>query len=138
MAEEWISTHDPNFEKGEAADFAIVLRDSGQLVGTIGLSINRRFDHAEMGYWIGKPYWGQGYCTEAAREILRYGFEDLMLNRIFASYFRRNPASGRIMEKLGMRHEGIARQHIKKWNGYEDLVMYGILRDEWLKSSRQQ
>jgi ribosomal-protein-alanine N-acetyltransferase len=132
MAEEWISTHGPKFEKGAAADFAIVLRDSGHLVGTISLQIERRFDHAELGYWVGKPYWSRGYCTEAAREILRYGFEDLKLNRIFACYFSRNPASGRIMEKLAMRHEGIARGHVKKWDKYEDLVMYAILKDQWL------
>ena len=57
MAEAWIATHQPKFEAGELANFAFVLRDSGELVGPIGMAIERRFDRAELGYWIGKPYW---------------------------------------------------------------------------------
>ena len=111
MAEQWISTRQPQFEAGELANFAIVLRATGELVGAIGLVINRRFDHAELGYWIGRPYWKQGFCTEAGRAVLRYGFTELNLNRIHAYYLSRNPAPGRVMEKLGMTREGLLRQH---------------------------
>ena len=86
---------------------------------------------AELGYWIGKPYWGQGYCTEAARATLDFGFEQLGLNRIFAHHFARNPASGRVMQKIGMTREGRLRQHVKKWDAFEDLELYGILKDHW-------
>ena len=87
--------------------------------------------HAELDYWLGVSYWGQGYATEAANEMLRYGFESLNLHRIFASHFGHNPASGRILTKLGMRHEGIQRQHIRKWDKFVDSELYGILRHEW-------
>jgi RimJ/RimL family protein N-acetyltransferase len=131
MAEQWIATHQPEFEAGELANFAVVLRGTGELVGAIGLMIHRRFDRAELGYWIGRPYWKQGYCTEAGRAVLAYGFTELNLNRIHASYLSRNPASGRVMEKLGMTREGVLRQHVKKWDRFEDLELFAILKQEW-------
>lgn len=134
-AEQWISTHQPKFEAGELANFAVTRLDSGELVGAIGLRIVQRSDRAELGYWIGKPYWGRGYCTEAGTAVLDYGFNVLGLNRIHASHLSRNPASGRVMQKLGMQHEGTARQHAKKWDRYEDLVLYGLLRDEQERSN---
>ncbi|MDX1556875.1 MAG: GNAT family N-acetyltransferase [Xanthomonadales bacterium] len=131
MAEEWIATHQPKFEAGELADFAITLRDDGALVGAIGLAVNQRFDSAVLGYWIGVPFWNRGYCTEAAVAVIDYGFAELDLNRIHAPHLMRNPASGRVMEKAGMTREGVTRQSVKKWGRYEDLVLYGILREDW-------
>ena len=118
--------------------FAITLRKEGLLVGCIGLTISREHVRAELGYWIGKPYWGNGYCTEAARAMVRFGFEELGLKRIHAIHFRRNPASGRVMSKIGMAREGCQRQHIKKWGTFEDLVMYAILKSEFGSRTRSQ
>jgi RimJ/RimL family protein N-acetyltransferase len=134
MAEEWISTHQAKFEAGELCNFAIVLRGTGELLGAMGLAIAARFERAVLGYWIGKPYWNNGYCTEAGRAVFHYGFSTLKLNRIHASHLTRNPASGRVMQKLGMVHEGRERQHVKKWDRFEDLELYGLLRDEWIRS----
>lgn len=111
--------------------FAVTLRDDGQLIGGIGLRLAPQHRHAELGYWLGVPYWGRGYATEAAREMLRYGFEDLRLHRIFASHFKNNPASGRVLRKLGMRYEGCQREHIRKWDQFLDSELYGILRQDW-------
>jgi len=110
---------------------AITLRNDGRQIGGIGLRVDQQHQHAELGYWLGVPYWGQGYATEAAREVLRYGFEDLRLHRIFASHFKHNPASGRILQKLGMHHEGCQREHLRKWDQFVDSELYGILRKEW-------
>ena len=110
---------------------AITLRADDRQIGGIGLRINHDQQNAELGYWLGVPYWGRGYATEAAREMLRYGFEDLGLHRIFASHFAHNPASGRILTKIGMRHEGCQREHIRKWDEFVDSELYGILRQEW-------
>jgi len=131
MAEQWISTHQAKFEAGEMAHFAIIFRETNGLIGAIGLTIVPRFERAEPGYWIGKPYWGNGYCTEAARAVLEYGFTTLKLNRIHAHHFKRNPASGRVLQKLGMVRERFARQHVKKWDTFEDIELYGILKLEW-------
>ena len=131
MAVEWISTHQPSSERGDMITFAITHRLKGYLIGAISLfHFERSHNLAEMGYWVGKPYWNQGYCTEAAREVLRYGFETLKLNRIQARHLTRNPASGRVMEKAGMKFEGVLRQSLYRWGVFEDAAMYAILREE--------
>jgi len=114
---------------------AITLRSDGRQIGGVGLRVDDQQQHAELGYWLGVPYWGKGYATEAAREMLRHGFHTLNLHRIFASHFKHNPPSGRILSKLGMRHEGCQREHFRKWDQFVDLELYGILREEW--QSRQ-
>ncbi len=134
-AEEWIATHEQKFDERNEVVFAIALRETGELVGTIGLHL-MPFDKAEIGYWIGVPYWGRGCATEAVGAIIRYGFEELSLNRIESNHFIRNPASGRVMEKNGMRYEGLMRQAVKKGDEYIDIKVYGILRGDWEKSDR--
>jgi RimJ/RimL family protein N-acetyltransferase len=110
---------------------AITLCDDGRQIGGVGLRLDEQHHHAELGYWLGVPYWGKGYATEAAQEMLRYGFEDLGLHRIFASHFKHNTNSGRILRKLGMCHEGCQREHLRKWDQFVDSELYGILRQEW-------
>jgi RimJ/RimL family protein N-acetyltransferase len=118
-------------QSGTEVRLAISVRIDGCMIGGIGLRLFEQHQHAELGYWLGTAYWGKGYATEAGREMLRYGFESLRLHRIFATHFIHNPASGRILVKLGMRHEGCQRQHIRKWDQFVDLELYGILRKEW-------
>jgi [ribosomal protein S5]-alanine N-acetyltransferase len=110
-------------------------RTDGPLIGGVGLALNRQHQNAELGYWIGVPFWGKGYATEAAREMLRHGFEDIGLHRIFASHFKGNSASGRVLTKLGMRYEGSQREHVSKWGQFIDSELYGILRSEWKNQS---
>jgi len=131
MAEEWISTHQPKFESGELANRAIVLESTGELIGAIGMTVANRFNRAELGYWIGKEYWSQGYCTEGAKAMIGYGFREMGLHKIVASHLTRNPASGRVMQKIGMKKEALFQEHVIKWGKYEDVVYYGILRSEW-------
>jgi [ribosomal protein S5]-alanine N-acetyltransferase len=113
---------------------AVTLRTDEHLIGGVGLRLVEDHQQAELGYWLGVPYWGKGYATEAAREMLRYGFEVLKLHRIFASYFKGNEASGRILKKLGMSYEGCQREHICKWDRFIDLELYGLLRKDWQNS----
>ena len=131
MAEEWILTHQSKFENEELVNCAIILKPIQELIGAIGLTIDKRFNRAELGYWVAKEYWNQGYCTEASKVILKYGFHELGLHRIIATHIIRNPASGKVMEKIGMKKEGILREHVIKWDKYEDVVSYGILKKEW-------
>jgi len=122
------------FELAQEPDqlwLAVTLRADGRQIGGIGLRIERQHQHAELGYWLGVDYWGRGYATEAAREMLRHGFEDLGLHRIFATHFKHNPASGRVLKKVGMHFEGCQREHLLKWGTFVDSEMYGILRREW-------
>jgi len=115
---------------------AITLRADGRQIGGIGLRLDEQHQHAELGYWLGVQYWGQGYATEAACEMLRNGFEDLGLHRIHASHFAHNPASGRVLRKLGMRYEGCQREHLLKWERFVDSELYGLLRREWQASQK--
>ena len=110
---------------------AITFLSDGRQIGGIGMRIEEQHRHAELGYWLGVPYWSQGYATEAGREMIRYGFEELDLHRIFATHFAHNPASGNILRKLGMRHEGCQREHLLKWGQFVDSEIYGLLRHEW-------
>ncbi len=131
MAQAWIASHAPEREAGAAVTLAIMLRADQELIGAIGLRLVAGCNKGELGYWVGKPYWNMGYATEAAAAIVAYGFGELGLNRISATHFARNAASGRVMQKIGMQLEGTARQATVKWDRYEDLVHYAILRDEF-------
>ncbi|MGN7356675.1 GNAT family N-acetyltransferase [Paenibacillus sp. SAF-054] len=131
IAEQWIQTHQDHFREGRSIDLAIVHTEEQYLIGAISIGLNKSFDHGELGYWIGKAYKNKGYCTEAARGIMHYAFEEMNLHRIYARHLGKNPASGKVMEKLGMKYEGLLRQHIRKWDDYEDLVHYGLLKEEY-------
>ncbi len=131
MAEQWITTHAAMFAEGRGVTFAITQTATSVLIGAVGLVVDPRHEHAELGYWLGTRYWNQGYGTEAAAAIVIYGFRACKLHRVFSSHVTRNPASGRIMQKIGMSYEGCFRQHFCKWGVFEDIAYYGILRDEW-------
>ncbi len=84
--------------------FAITQKDDGALVGMCGVHL--RDEGFELGYWIGKPYWKRGYATEAAAQVLAFGFRNLRAEHIWAGWFHDNPASGHVLEKLGFRPNG--------------------------------
>jgi RimJ/RimL family protein N-acetyltransferase len=129
-AEAWISQQPIAYSEGATVNFAVTLRDN-TLCGSITLSFNPNYNLAELGYWIGHPFWGQGYATEAATALIAFGFSTLGLNRINATHFADNPASGRVMNKLGMVKEGYRPQHTLKWEVYRDIVLYGMLYEDW-------
>ncbi|MFD1737816.1 GNAT family N-acetyltransferase [Bacillus salitolerans] len=118
-------------EAGDLVIFAIVLKDSNSLIGIINIKITESHKRGELGYWVGKPYWSHGYGTEAAKAMLALGFETIELNKIYAQAFSTNPGSWRIMEKIGLKHEGVLRQHVARFGEYHDLSQYGLLRDEY-------
>jgi RimJ/RimL family protein N-acetyltransferase len=130
MAEEWIATLGPAHAERRGETFAIVLPSDG-VIGSIGLSLHLDHRRAELGYWVGKPYWGRGYVTEAARRVLAYAFGDLGLHRVHAHYMSGNAASGAVMRKLGMTYEGILRHHTWKNGEYHDVECYGVLAEEF-------
>ena len=131
VAEKWIRSCSEKFEKDEALNFAITLRTDKNLIGGLELRLDQENENGELGYWIGKPYWNCGYATEAAKAVVAYSFEVLKLNRIYAYHFTRNPASGRVLEKIGMHCEGCRRQHTKKWGSFEDSIGYGMLKADY-------
>lgn len=131
IAESWIESQKKEFEEGSLVNFAIVLAVAETLIGSIGLILSQQHKWGELGYWIGVPYWNQGFCTEAVLAVMDYGFKDLNLNRIWAPHFKSNPASGRVLQKSGLQYEGRQREHYKRFGRYEDAELYGLLKREY-------
>jgi RimJ/RimL family protein N-acetyltransferase len=131
QARDWLLAGMARARSGGGVFFAIT-RKAGPLVGAIALrDIEREHEKAEVGFWIGAEYCGNGYATEAVRAVIRHGFESLHLNRIYAHHMVRNPASGRVLCKAGMRPEGLLRQAVRKWGVFEDVMLCAILRSDW-------
>ena len=136
MAATWIAALPELYQRAEMIVWGVAM-DEGPLLGTVRLTLYPVDNHAEMGYWIGKPFWNNGYCTEAARAVVSYGFDVLGLERIYANYLARNPASGRVLHKLGMQQEGLLRRHRRKFGRYEDLIVCGLLKSEYQKLKKR-
>ena len=126
----WINMAQQGWRDKTKNIFAIRLKTNQELIGGIGLHIEASFNRAELGYWIAVPFWNQGYMTEAVEAVIKYGFNQLHLNKIFAVYEADNPASGKVMLKNGMLKEGELKQHVRKNGVYIDLVQYGVLNGE--------
>lgn len=131
LAERWIASHYEAFVDGRRISLAITRLEDESLIGAISLMLDGNNRRAELGYWVGRPFWGQGYASEAARAMLDFGFENLGLNRIFAHHMQDNPASGRVLLNIGMQPEGVLIQHILKWDQYKDIALYGLTRDHY-------
>ncbi|MGI8402798.1 MAG: GNAT family N-acetyltransferase [Gemmatimonadaceae bacterium] len=131
-ATRWIESHPPAWAAGTGAAFAIIETVTGTLAGTVSLMrIHREYRRAELGYWIAVDRWNQGLATEASRAVFDFGFQTLGLHRIESRHFLRNPASGKVMQKLGMHEEGVERDSTVKWGRHETLARYSILEPEW-------
>lgn len=130
LAEEWIGKHQKDLAGNEEVVWAVTMRETGELMGVIGL-VPKPFDAGEIGYWLGRVYWGHGYMPEAVSAVIRYGFEERALNRIEAGVFSYNPASARVLEKSGLTFEGVLRQSARKGDQYIDTRLYSILKSEF-------
>lgn len=134
MAREWIRSLPEKIEAGELMNFAMIHHTERHLIGAIGLRLEPQHARAELGYWVGKPYWNRGYCTEAALAVVRFGFEELHLHRIYAMFFTRNANSERVLQKVGLEFEGVLRQHVRKNGRSHDVVIYGMTRPDFIQN----
>lgn len=126
--------------RGSNYPFAIVPREAGllqkpdTLCGYINLMVEQAHRRGEIGYWMGQVYRGQGYATEAARRVIRFGFEQSGLNRIYAYCFTTNRGSARVLEHCGMQHEATLRQDVTRSDGtVHDVAVYGLLQSDWVQ-----
>jgi [ribosomal protein S5]-alanine N-acetyltransferase len=130
-AHNYIAKSEGDFLAGRSVSFAICTLPEGEFCGAVGLAISEAHRRAELGYWIGVPFWGRGYATEAASAVIEFGFEDLRLNRIYAHYSAGNIGSQRVLQKIGMRHEGRSDQHVQKWDRFIDIENCGMLAKDF-------
>lgn len=125
----WISLHEGWFRDQIRFEYAITLKDSGILVGAVGLGNNKVWKNGEIGYWVGVEHWNQGYATEAVKAVILWAFHEMGYHRVYARHFVSNPASGKVMIKSGMTYEGTQKDHILKNGVYEDVALYGIISE---------
>jgi [ribosomal protein S5]-alanine N-acetyltransferase len=124
----WIEHHLANFNANKSYEFAVTDKETGKLYGAIALSHNQNFRNGEIAFWIGEEFWGNGYATEAGKALLEFAFIEKRFHKVYARHFKSNPASGKVIQKLGMIKEGVLIDHVMKENQYEDLVYYGIIK----------
>lgn len=122
------------YEKKSGGDWAITLKDSGQLIGSMGAYIaNERAKSVNTGYIIAKDYWWQGYTSEAYSAVIDYLFRETEVLRIEAYHDTRNIGSGAVMRKCGLTYEGTSRAAEANNTGICDVARYAILKDDYLK-----
>jgi RimJ/RimL family protein N-acetyltransferase len=131
-AEQYIQRQIAEFEAGHSVSFVIERKFKKEFCGIIEVrDIGREHSQAELSFWLAVGVWGQGYMSEALKPLLRFGFEDLGLNRLYAYHMVKNPGSGKVLEKNGFVQEGILRQRVRKWGVFEDVKLWAILRKDW-------
>jgi [ribosomal protein S5]-alanine N-acetyltransferase len=131
-AREFIRRSKQGLEEGSKCNLSIILRGSGELIGGCGLD-RIRLDHrnAHIGYWVARPQWGKGYASEAASLLISAGFRELGLHRVHTGVFPDNPRSRRVLRRLGFRREGRAREDAVVDGRYRDLILFGLVRQEF-------
>ena len=140
----WSAHPDPEYSRNTVAEWvksyddpayynwAIVLRETDECIGSVGCAwMNEHIHMIHTYYCIGKNWWGGGIVTEAYKAVLKFFFEEVQANRIEAYHEPNNPASGKVMEKCGLRYEGTLRRGDYNNTGIVDAAVYGILKEEY-------
>ena len=122
---------------GYPSSWVVVLRETNTVIGTIGfIWYSEENRSAELGYSFSRKYWNRGYATQALNVVIDAAFRSLPVNRLEAQHDVRNPASGRVMEKCGLRQEGILRDRVMNKGEYVNVALYAILRSDWENAQR--
>ncbi|SEQ79367.1 GNAT family N-acetyltransferase [Piscibacillus halophilus] len=124
-AKDWINRHHELIDKGEIYPFAIILKDQNLLIGAMSIRVDRQHKRGELAYWVGKSYWSQGYATEAAERVTHFAQNELLIHKVWAQALTINPASSKVMIKLGMEKEGTLAEHYYKDGKFLDVDVYG-------------
>jgi [ribosomal protein S5]-alanine N-acetyltransferase len=128
---EWIEIQPELIQLGTEYPLAIIEKMSNELVGTITLRVNKEHSKGELGYWIGRLYWGKGFATEAVKRMIAFGFQDLELNKVWASVLSRNKGSIAVLQKAGLLKEGTLKPDRLISGKFEDINTFGIVREEY-------
>lgn len=126
MAGQWIAGHLEHWQHKTAVIYAITDKVDNYLMGTMSL-VDIQAEEAELGYWLGVDYWGKGYATEAARALADFAFSSLKINKLTADHLIDNPASGKVMEKIGMSYQHNI-QKLDRYGRLADVKVYHLLK----------
>lgn len=134
MILQWIN----NYQDDSTYYWGMYLKNN-EMIGSTGITITSEYDFkGELGYKIGSNWWNQGYSSEAARAVIDYMFRNTDIERIGSFCSVENPASRKVMEKIGMHYEGLMRHYYKAGGRFHDCVQYGIIRNEWEQTYLKQ
>ncbi len=120
-----------NYYLSRPGIYAIELNEHKKCIGCISIELELSHEKASFGYVLNRKYWGKGYMTEALTTILSFCFDRLELNRVEATHYVGNEASGIVMEKCRMKHEGVGNKEVKIKGVFHDVVHYGITKEYW-------
>lgn len=136
-ASHWISCLKNMLLIQQVVTFAVENKETQELMGMIGLTVFNDSNQADLGYWLGSNYWNKGYVTEASKKMLDYGFNELEVNAVIANHMVRNPASGKVLQKLGMQFNYRQYEGFRKWGVYEHMDYYILFaKDYFAKQQR--
>lgn len=117
---------------GSEFHYAVVIKGTDELVGIAGIkNIDYKNRKCEVGYWLGKQFWGRGYASEAVSLLLYVAFMSLNLNKVYATVFTFNERSAAVLQQLGFKREGVIRENIFHVDKFVDDIMFGLLRSEY-------
>ena len=129
LLEDWV----PRYEDGGYFNWAMEYKNTGKVIGNISVvKVIDEIGSLEFGWVIGKKYWGNGYTAEAGLKLIDFFFDQVGANRICAGHDVNNPNSGRVMQKIGMKFEGILRQSARNNQGIVDMAYYSIIKSDRL------
>lgn len=128
---EWIVGHPEYWERRKELFMLATSLATREILGSVSIFTHERHNKAELGYWIAHTAWNQGYASEATHAMVKFAFGTMKLHRMEANHLVRNPSSGKVLQKLGFKFEGLLRQSYLKDGVYEDLAYYGLMRDEF-------
>lgn len=130
LLEDWIA----RYSELTSYNWVIELKETGAVVGNISVvKLNEKIEAADIGYCMGKAWWGRGIMPEALKAVIAYLFEEVGLNRVAACHDVNNPKSGRVMQKAGMTKEGVLRAAGRNNQGICDEVWYSIIKSEFVR-----
>ena len=127
----WLNMVRQGFDNQTDYSFRLGLKETNEFIGAMSLHVKKPHHKAEAGYWIGESFWGQGYATEALRAVLKFGFEELKLNKIYAMYYDYNPASGKVMANNGMIKEAEFVDNEFKHGKFVTEIQYRLTKREY-------
>jgi RimJ/RimL family protein N-acetyltransferase len=132
MAEGWTKGVNAGMLNGTCCYWTITDKEAGRFIGVVGISIYQEQDGGELHYWIGAEDWNKGYCTEASKCVISHVFETLNMHRLAVTHRENNLASKTVVTKCGFVFEGSLRDYLKRFDKFENVYTYSMLKDEYL------